>query len=66
MKDAISKFITNHPFLTYWLATSLLATIKVIFRGYPKKDEVLKTTEDEKIEVNKASLEEVEVVENEA
>lgn len=62
MKNAIANFITKHPFLTYWLASSLLATIKVIFRGYPKKEE-LKTTEEEKIDIDKSNLEEVEVVE---
>lgn len=62
MKDAIAKFITNHPFLTYWLAGALLTTVKVIFRGYPER-ESLKTTEGEKISVNKSDLEEVEIVE---
>lgn len=62
MKEAISKFITSHPFLTYWLASSILATIKVIIRGYPKPAEKIEPVKEETIEIDKSNLEEVEVI----
>lgn len=57
MKEAIAKFITDHPIMTFLLADTAIGaagkTIRVLLRGYPP-------------EVDRSKLEEVEVVEEES
>ena len=54
MKDAVARFINNHPIMTFLLADSAIGvvgkTLTVLLRGYPPQ-------------VEKPHIEEVEVVE---